>query len=119
MQPSSESTTLDDLVGSVRKGVLFTGLGASFDFQKRSGAAVGTAYAINNGKKIARLDGAGLLFQSTELWKSLIAIGGAASARQCVGRERKGEPQQSSVHSVTAVPAIVKQQAVIDIRRKA
>lgn len=119
MQPSLESTSLDDMMRSMKKGILFTGLGVGFDFQLRTGIAMGNAYEIFGGKKVARLEGAAVSFQSTEFWKSLSAIGGKNSVHRSVGKGMKGEPRQSSLHSVTAVPSMIKQQSVIDIRRKA
>jgi predicted Zn-dependent protease len=89
------------------------------DFQGASGLLTGRFYEIKNGKRVARLNAAGILFRTPELWKSLLALGGAASARRYGRRALKGEPPQAVEYSVTAVPAVVKQLTLIDAMRKA
>jgi hypothetical protein len=73
---------------------------------------------ITNGKLGPFIVGAGLLFDSTELWKNLIALGGASSREIFPANEFKGQPAQGSSHSVAAVPGVIKDMAVIDTRRK-
>jgi hypothetical protein len=74
---------------------------------------------ITNGKLGPFIEGGGVLFDSTELWKSLQAIGGASSREQFPAGEVKGEPAQGINHTVAAVPGALKGMAVIDVRRKA
>ena len=60
-----------------------------------------------------------MLFRATDLWKSVRALGGPASASRLGLRAAKGEPEQETVHSVTAVPARVEGLTIIDPTRKA
>ena len=50
---------------------------------------------------------------------SLLALGGATASRRFGMYTTKGEPAQPSHHSVTAVPAVLKQLTFIDPLRKA
>jgi hypothetical protein len=100
--------------------VLFSQLGVALDFQLLNGFANGgKTYAIRKGKKVALLRDAGMLFRTPELWKSLSQLGSADSANRCGLRHDKGQPQQSSFHSVTTVPAVFTGQTIIDVMRKA
>ncbi len=119
LTPSTDDHTLDTLVSQLKNGVLFTSIGIALDFQQLNGMAAGKAYKINNGKKVALLDGAGILFRTPELWKSLSILGGPGSAVQAAGLEYKGQPGQTSTHTITAVPAMFTQQTIIDSKRKA
>jgi hypothetical protein len=61
-----------------------------------------------------------VLFRSSELWKNIQALGGSKSI-EWSGRfgSTKGTPKQYTSYSISAVPARVKQMAVIDRTRKA
>lgn len=120
LQPSAEHHTVDDLVANMTKGILFCDLEVKLDFQQLNGYAFkGRAYEIRNGKKVARIGGAGLLFRAPELWKSLNALGGADSAYRVAMKDKKGQPSQLSTRSITTVPATFTQVPVIDPARKA
>jgi esterase/lipase superfamily enzyme len=100
-------------------GIAIRGAELDMDFQSLSGLGWGRVYAIKKGKKVARISGAGFLFRSPDLWTGLLALGGNSSAARFGASAEKGEPAQTTYHSVTAVPAAVRQLTLIDILRKA
>ncbi len=118
LTPSTENRTRDDLLKDLKNGVYFSSLSTSLDFQLLSGISAGRAYQVSHGKKVARLQGAGLMFRASEFWKGLSAMAGASSARRSALTVVKGQPLQRSSHSVTAVPAVFTQQTITDFLRK-
>ncbi|HEU4588165.1 MAG TPA: TldD/PmbA family protein, partial [Gemmatimonadales bacterium] len=79
----------------------------------------GRFYAVKRGKRVAVLNGAGILFRAPELWKGLFGLGGRESAHRFGMAASKGEPAQATYHSVTAVPAAFRQLTLVDVLRKA
>lgn len=126
MQPSSESLSQADLEADIKEGMSVVGISPEVDFQCLGGLAKGMeCYAIKDGKRVARIAKAGILFRTPELWKDMIAIGGQASSRRygmggllTGGSIVKGEPEQYGYHSVTAVPMTVKDVTFIDTERR-
>jgi TldD protein len=119
LMPGPDDTGFNDLVANTKRGIALTGGMIGMDFQSREGVARGTMREIINGKLGSFIIGGECLFSSMELWKSLEALGGAASREQFPGGEVKGEPAQAANHSVAAVPGILKDTAIVDARRKA
>jgi TldD protein len=119
LAPGAGDASFDDLVREVRDGIAVRRAALMMDFRASSGMGLGTMYQIKGGKPVARIGGAAFLFRSTELWKSVIALGGAASAEARGRLQAKGEPVQRSYHTVRAVPAIVKDLTVVDWTRRA
>jgi len=120
LEPGKQELALEDLLAGLDRGVYVRGLGLGLDFQQRSGwSREGLFYEVKGGKRVARLQHAGLLFRTAELWKALTALGGPASLRWTPAQRAKGEPAQWAAYSVGAVPARFKQQTVIDTWRKA
>ncbi len=76
-------------------------------------------YAVKNGKISARIQGAAILFRTPEFWKSVKAIGGPASAQRFAVQSAKGQPRQTTLHTVSAVPILVEKLTYIDAKRKA
>ena len=109
----------DAAIGGTKRGIAVRELQPEMDFQSASGLATGRVYEVKDGKRVARLNGAGFLFRATDLWKSLAALGGPESLRRFGEDTRKGEPAQQSWHSVTVPPAAFEQLTLIDIMRKA
>lgn len=91
----------------------------SLDHQLATGLIEGTAYEIKNGKRTSRLVNAGVLFRTSELWKSLIDVGGQATSFTVPLSQEKGEPETTSHHSVNSVPATFRELTFIDTARKA
>jgi TldD protein len=125
LHPSTENVNFDGLIATLSKGVAFKGLDVRMDFQQLNGLGRidedtgARAYEIHQGKKVARLQGVGILFRSPEFWKSLSAIGGTKSVQRTARSRTKGEPRQTTYHSVTVVPGLVRNVSVIDHTRKA
>lgn len=116
--PGREAKDFDALVSGMVRGVAVKSGGVDLDFQRSSGLGSGRLYEVKQGKRVNRLAG-GFLFRSTELWKSLQALGGEGSLRRYGMRAVKGEPVQEYNHSVTAPAALVKDLTIIDPLRKA
>ena len=116
--PARESRDFDALVAEMPAGIAFRSATARADFGAVGASGSGEAFEVRNGKRVARIHGAGFLFRTPELWKSLDAVGGAASQRWYGLSARKGEPEQEAWYSVGAVPGRVRQLTVIDIARK-
>ncbi len=110
---------LDELRQSIDKGIEWKSPIISMDFQQVTGIARGTAYEIRNGKRFARIQDAGMLFRSPELWGNLTHLGGNDSIRRFGTYASKGEPNQTSCHSASAPPVIFKEMTFVDIKRKA
>jgi hypothetical protein len=73
---------------------------------------------IVNGKLGAVLEGAEILFDSTQVWKNLLEIGGPDSVSIVPAFNGKGQPSQQHEYTVSAVSARFKDMAVVDGRRK-
>jgi TldD protein len=118
MTPGTSTDSFADLVAATPRGIALMGSGVNMDFQSRDGGGQGFMRQIVNGKLGAIIVGGGFLFDSMQFWKNLHAVGGAASQVLFPGGEVKGQPSQHASHSVAAVPGIIKEMAIIDIRRK-
>lgn len=119
IHPGGEALDFDDLVSGIEEGLAIKGMHVEMDFQGLNGLGQGRVYEVKNGKRVARIEGAGFLFRAPELWKSLVALGGEESVRRYGTTSRKGEPEQTTYHSVSAPPAVFKEFTVIDPKRKA
>lgn len=121
MAPGSAAQDFDELVAAMPKGMAMRGAFISMDQQKLYGFGLpGNLYEVKQGKRVARIGGAGFLFRANELWKNLAAIGGPGSARwMSSGQSVKGEPRQTMAFSVSAVPATVTNVTIIDAKRRA
>jgi hypothetical protein len=83
------------------------------------------ATEIRRGTPVRTFRICALIFRSDQFWKNVDALGGAKSAAY-MGSEafprlesRKGDPKQATQYSVGAVPARVKQIAVVNPWNKA
>lgn len=119
LHPGREALDFNGLIAGMVDGIAITDLSATLDFQHLNGLASGRVYEVKKGKVVSMIGGGGVLFRAPELWKGLHALGGAASSRRFGSCSAKGEPAQSTCHSVTAVPAVFKQLTLIDPQRKA
>lgn len=119
LQPGRDARDFDALVSELGAGIAVTGLAPDTDFQALNGLGLGRVYEVKGGRRVAHVDGAGILFRAPELWKELHRVGGAESARRYAMVTTKGEPEQTCYHSVTVPPAAFKQLTVIEVGRKA
>lgn len=108
-----------ELVADVQHGIAIQNGYVQTDFQAASGSGGGFFMReIVRGKLGAILDAGEFRFQTTDLWKHLVALGGANSVGRSGAIARKGEPTQSTAHTVTAVPAIIENMPVINYTRR-
>jgi TldD protein len=134
LRPAPSHTNIEDLVATVRNGILITDGAATADFQARTGMLHGTMHEIKNGRVARALVGAAVRFDTLDLWKNIIVLGGPSTQVTSASSwypypadfERmagmypvKGEPPQRASNSVQAVAAVITNQTVIDPRRKA
>lgn len=119
VKPGSEAQDFDDMIAGIEEGLAVKNMHVHMDFQSLNGSAEGSVYEIKDGKRVARIVGAGFLFRSPELWKGLVALGGADSVRRYGTSASKGEPERAMFHSVSAPPAVFEEFTVIDPKRKA
>ena len=106
LHPGPKDTTLDDLIATLDNGFVVYGGGIAMDFQQVSGRGTGAqVFRVKHGKVVAPVENAVYAFRSRELWKQLITLGGARTTATCGIAAAKGQPDQSTVHSVRAVAA--------------
>ncbi len=119
MAPGTGTVTFDEMIRNTKKGIAYVGGYISTDFQSRMGGSSGAMMReIVDGKLGPVLLGAELLFSSSELWKSILEIGGPSSVELCGAGSVKGQPSQSSSYSIEAVPVRFKEMTVIDGKRR-
>lgn len=117
MKPAGEDKDFLDLVANVDDGIAVKGGSANTDFQKLNGQGMpAIMYRVRKGKLQEVIHGGGYWFRGPELWKDLLAIGGARSS--CVRglSSDKGQPQQTTPNTVTAVAAHFKNVRVVDLQ---
>lgn len=117
--PGSEPLDFEGLVAGIEEGLAVKDMAVEMDFQGLNGMGQGRVYEVKDGKRVAIVAGAGFLFRAPELWKQLIAVGGEDSMRRYGVESSKGEPSQTTYHSVSAPPAVIEAFTVIDPKRKA
>lgn len=124
LEPGLTNISFDDLVADTRKGLAIIGGQVTTDFQERTGTigtinGVGMVREITNGRLGPVLTGLQALFNTTQFWKNIRAVGGASSVEQMSSGDSKGEPAQSTKYSVRAVPAKIVNVDFVDPRRRA
>lgn len=119
MQPDSTPETIKTLRESIESGIELKFPDISMDFQQTTGLSRGLAYEIRDGKRVALLQNAGMIFRTSELWSNIIAMGGLGSVMRYGLKSEKGQPSQTSYSSVYTPPTIFKEMTFIDVTRKA
>jgi TldD protein len=140
LAPGAPTVRLDDLVSDVTQGILVTGGDVlQLDSQARTGVLTGQMQEIRNGRLGPMLTGGAVLFDTLDLWKHIVALGGVATAGTVVsprpsggvgnwgflqglrglGEDPKGEPRQSTSRTTHGAAAVILDQPVINLRRKA
>ncbi len=91
------------------------------DFQQSTGMLMGaSAFLIKNGKRVARIFDAGMLFRTPELWGNLQALGGRSSVLTVGTVDPKTNAGWKGAYSsVQAPPALFKEMAIINPYQKA
>jgi TldD protein len=118
--PASGGVGFEEMVAGVTNGIALEGCTTVTDVQCRSGTiSEGAIYHVRQGKRVARLVNTGVLFDTPGLWKNVTALGGTANVAHLPLSEAKGEPSQSTMHTVSSVPIEIKEMALVDLTRKA
>jgi TldD protein len=117
--PSAENVSFDDLVASTKKGIAVTSLRTNVDQQQSDGTGYPRMRLITDGKLGPTIVGGGIMFRSSELWKNLLGLGGPGTQAWYGFTRGKGQPRQTSTHSIGAVPGKVANIRVIDVEQRA
>ncbi len=113
----ADNKKFDDLVLDVKNGIAISGASVSTDHQGMSGSGTGVMREIRNGKLGAVIAGGGFLFDTVGFWNGLKSIGGAASSIDIPFSRPKGQPEQSSMYTVSAAPMIIGELGIYDRSR--
>ena len=134
LAPSPTATKLEDLIASVKNGLLMErGTMSQVDFQARNGLLTGSMRRIVNGKLGRSFGGGetGVLVNTLQFLKQIKAVGDASTADTYSGsiydvyaftwehHGDKGNPAQRTSYSSQGVAALIEDQAVINVRTKA
>jgi TldD protein len=130
LEPGTSAVRVDDLVANVQEGLLVQrGTVTQLDQQARNGLLLSPDLReIKNGRTGRQLSGGAIQFNTLELWKHVIAIGGVPTRMtvpfsqypwggaegSLFGLPVKGEPAQLSSYSVQAAAATIANQALIN-----
>jgi predicted Zn-dependent protease len=124
--PAAKDTSFEELVSGLVDGIAVERGIVQADYQCKNGMITAGQpedqsfiYQVKNGKRVARLAHAGILFNAPDFWKNITALGGAASVLHVPCHETKGEPQQDTAHTVSTPPGAFKELPIIDMTRKA
>lgn len=117
LHPSSQNTSMDDLIASVDDGIFIKGGMCFPDHQLLGVHGLGElVFRIRKGKVAERFDmGTGYIFKSTEFWKKLSVLGGQSTVQRKGVRSSKGQPVQNISFSVTTPAAIVRDIGIINM----
>jgi TldD protein len=123
LRPGSEAVRFEDLVTSTTRGIAILGGSAVTDPQGSSGAFDARNFGAVNAREIVNgrlgkpIDNVGFLFQASELWKNVSAVGGTASVESGGMMSTKGEPGQTAMFTVSAVPMKVSSVPIVNMER--
>jgi TldD protein len=118
LEPGRQDLQFTDLIADTKRGFAVVGGSVGTDFQARTGTGRGTVREIVNGRLGSIVGGLTFSFSAPQLWKKVVALGGASSAMQFALTDAKGQPSQSTPHSVRAVPAKITDVDFIDQMRR-
>lgn len=122
MAPAPTDVTFADLVADTQRGLAVEFGLLSMDHRNLNGLITGDfggrVYEIVNGKLGRRVKGAALEFRVPDFWKNMVAMGGPGSRQRLGLSSTKGQPLQTTFHSVTAVPIKVRQVNVTNFGRR-
>jgi len=114
----SDTTTFDSLVAETKNGVAVISVDyAQVDHQQNGCMCRSQLRKITNGKLGPFITYAAVYFRAPQFWKNLLALGGPSSAQWYGFQTFKGDPQQTTFHSVRAVPAKIKDLSLVDLGR--
>jgi TldD protein len=131
LEPASGGTDFEEMISQVADGIAVEAGEVETDFQCRNGmirAIAGRIFRVKGGKRIAGWANACVPFDAPQLWRSVAALGGPASAVNLPGSEVKGKPIEympgrnrpiAPQHTLRTVPAIFTNMTVADVTKKA
>ena len=106
LHPGADAVPFDGLLAGIEHGLAVLGGRVRMDFQQLTGLGEGAqVYAIKKGRLAGPVAGSVYAVTSKELWKNLVAVGGAQTAAMRGFTRSKGAPGQAVMHSVKAVAA--------------
>lgn len=115
---AASGTRISDMISGIENGLVVTEGRSLFDYQGRSGTVTGLFQRIRNGKLAEVWSDAAILFDSAD-WNNVAATGVEEESDVIAVQAIKGEPTQRLRHSVSSVPLMFDNIAVIDRSRKA
>lgn len=116
LMPGNGGKTFEEMVKNTERGIAFVAGGVGTDFQSRTGMGAGFMREIRNGVMRHVLNGAQMLFDSTEIWKAVTEVG--KERQEIPVLTGKGQPYQGSNYTCAGVPIRIKDVAVVDGTRK-
>jgi TldD protein len=121
LMPGTDTTTMDDLIAGVDRGIAIIGDGSFSIDQQRYNAQFGGQlfYEIRGGKLTGMLKDVAYQIRTPDFWNSMDAIGGRASY-ELGGSffDGKGQPPQSNAVSHGSPPARFREVNVINTGRQ-
>lgn len=123
MQEGESDSTFDTIVRNTKRGIAIIDGRVDVDFQARTGVCralrpkSSDIREIVDGKLGRAIHDAGMIFEATSFWKTLEEIGGRSSVRTFGASSSKGEPEDVTAFSVSAVPIRVREATIIDVQR--
>jgi len=118
LKPGTQSTSYDDLLKGIKKGIALTFPGiSSRDFQGLNGTIDGTMREINNGVLGDFIINGGIQFRTPDLWKNVVALGGPESVRH-IGNVLPHTTSPLWRNTISAVPVLLKDVPIIDYTRR-
>jgi TldD protein len=107
LQPGKKDMSFEDLLAGIDDGLAVMG-GDFYPDQQQLNAIGGRdalIYRVKKGKLAGPVDDARYIVRMPDLWKDLVALGGEKSVQTRGFTIQKGQPGQSTVHSVQAPAA--------------
>jgi len=119
LHAGAKDRSFADLVAGIDDGLAVIGGNVMMDQQQLNGQGLGEmVYRVKKGKLAGTVSSSSYLFRAPDLWKNLVALGGASTADTSGLTVRKGQPRQTTVHSVKAVAAHFKNVPVSVVRNE-
>jgi TldD protein len=118
--PESAPVGLDDMIANIKRGLIVLQGHTSMDFQASNGTGPGDGYVreIRNGKLGAIMHNAEFVFTSLDVWKNVVTLGGVSTVEAIPATSGKGQPGQTTAHTVSAPAAIVRDVTIVDPERR-
>ena len=124
--PGSATLDVDEMVAGLSHGLVIDHFETiDMDFQNLNGLAsfdgVAAGNIVRNGKRVGRgpQGSATVMFHTPDLWKNVDALGGAASQTTLYPSDSTtGYPMQRTRFSSSTVPALIRNQAIVDPSRR-